>query len=319
MNRGYEGSGIVSKNIPNNTTRIIIKFGTVYSTTNLTSNYAKAEVINSSGNVLHTIDRLYGDGIVESTIELTSPSTAGTYIRLSEIGVSILTLSYILTSDYQPFTYDAQTLYEGSNSYALGTASDVYIADPGEYTYFTRTPDYAFLSNVSVGVSVEKTWVGAASTEQKIIMPDPEASALLGLSVAISGDYMIAGAILEDSGGTTDAGAAYIYRRTGINTWDTGTKVVSNNPEVSGWFGRCVSISGDYAIVGASQENVNGITDAGAAYIYRRTGTNTWDTGTKIVSNDPEASAFFGESVSISGDYVIVGAPQKNLDGNTIM
>jgi hypothetical protein len=212
---------------------------------------------------------------------------------------------------------DDQTLYKDSNAYALGTASNVYIADPGEYTYFTRDAATAFLANVTVGSVVEKTWVGAASTEQKIIMPDPEASALLGISVAISGDYMIAGALLEDSGGTTDAGAAYIYRRTGINTWDTGTKVVSNNPEVSGWFGACVSISGDYAIVGVRQENVNGITDAGAAYIYRRTGTNTWDTGTKIVASDPEASAFFGESVSISGDYVIVGAPEKNLDGNT--
>ena len=45
---------------------------------------------------------------------------------------------------------DAQTLYEGSNSYALGTASNVYITNPAEYTYFTRTAEYALLSNVIV-------------------------------------------------------------------------------------------------------------------------------------------------------------------------
>ena len=50
---------------------------------------------------------------------------------------------------------DAQTLYEGSNSYSLGTASNVYIADPGEYTYFTRTAEYAFLSSVNVGGVVD--------------------------------------------------------------------------------------------------------------------------------------------------------------------
>jgi hypothetical protein len=45
-----------------------------------------------------------------------------------------------------------QTLYKDSNSWSLGTASNVYIAESGEYIYFTRDAVTAFLANVSVGV-----------------------------------------------------------------------------------------------------------------------------------------------------------------------
>ena len=72
-------------------------------------------------------------------------------------------------------------------------------------------------------------------------------------------------------------------------------------------FGYSVAISGDYAIVGAYQENGNSA-DAGAAYIFHRTNTNTWDTGIKITASDAESYDWFGYSVAISGDYAIAGA-----------
>jgi hypothetical protein len=50
---------------------------------------------------------------------------------------------------------DDQTLYKDSNSWSLGTASNVYIAESGEYIYFTRDEDTAFLANVVVGSVTE--------------------------------------------------------------------------------------------------------------------------------------------------------------------
>jgi hypothetical protein len=83
-----------------------------------------------------------------------------------------------------------------------------------------------------------------------------------------------------------------------------------SNDNFSYQFGNSVSISGDYAVVGATGED-GGLGDpfpyAGAAYIFHRTGTNTWDTGTKIVATDAQAIDYFGTSVSNSGDYAIVG------------
>jgi hypothetical protein len=92
-------------------------------------------------------------------------------------------------------------------------------------------------------------------------------------------------------------------------------KILATDPEAYDRFGESVSISGDYAIVGAYVEDAGGI-DAGAAYIYHRTGTNTWDSGTKILAPDAEPGDYFGYSVSISGDHAIVGAYSEDEGGS---
>jgi hypothetical protein len=149
---------------------------------------------------------------------------------------------------------------------------------------------------------------------RKLLADDAQAGDVFGYSVAISGDYAIVGAIGEN-GGTgdpiDDSGAAYIFHRTGDDTWDDGVKLVAPDAQANDWFGRSVAISGDYAIVGAYGEDGgagNPRTDAGASYIFHRTGDDTWDDGVKLVAPDAQAIDYFGSSVAISGDYAIVGA-----------
>lgn len=72
-------------------------------------------------------------------------------------------------------------------------------------------------------------------------------------------------------------------------------------------FGCSVSISGNYAIIGASGEN-NG---NGAAYIYYRTGSS-WTQQAKLTAFDGSAFQRFGTSVSINGDYAVIGKPNDN-------
>ena len=78
-------------------------------------------------------------------------------------------------------------------------------------------------------------------------------------------------------------------------------------------FGDPVSISGDYAIVGApSNDNERG-TGAGSAYIYERDSATGW--GNPIPLTLPtrlEKNSFFGFSVAISPNYAIVGARGDN-------
>jgi len=149
-----------------------------------------------------------------------------------------------------------------------------------------------------------------AATEAKITASDAQGDDNFGKTVAIDGDYAIVGAHLEDDGGS-NAGAAYIYHRTDTNTWDAGVKIVAPDAEADDRFGTSVAIDGKYAVVGANNEDAGGA-DAGAAYVFYRTGTNTWDTGTKLQSSDIAAGDQFGLSVGISGLYAIVGA---NFEG----
>jgi hypothetical protein len=80
------------------------------------------------------------------------------------------------------------------------------------------------------------------------------------------------------------------------------------------WFGKCVAVDGDLMVVGL-RDDENG-SDAGAAYVFQRDqgGADTWGQVARITATDCSAHDSFGYSVSISGDTVIVGAP--NGDGN---
>ncbi len=71
-------------------------------------------------------------------------------------------------------------------------------------------------------------------------------------------------------------------------------------------FGHSVSISGDYAVIGANEEDANG-GNSGAAYIYNRSGTN-WTRQTELTADDNSLGDLFGQSVVIDGDHAIVGA-----------
>ena len=79
------------------------------------------------------------------------------------------------------------------------------------------------------------------------------------------------------------------------------------------FFGISVGISGDVAIVGAKGDDDNG-GFSGSAYVYRFDGT-TWVEEQKLLASDGEAGDTFGDSVSISGEVVVVGATGGDDNG----
>ena len=98
--------------------------------------------------------------------------------------------------------------------------------------------------------------------------------------------------------------------------------VYVNEPDTLGdQFGFAVSISGDYAIVGAYLDTPPDpnppppvIEAAGAAYIVRRVGAN-WQVQQRLVAPEQQELAWFGYSVDIDGDYAVVGAPGHETNG----
>ena len=79
-------------------------------------------------------------------------------------------------------------------------------------------------------------------------------------------------------------------------------KITAADGAAGDLFGESVSISGDYAIVGAKGDD-----GTGSAYVFKRTGTS-WAQEAKLLASDGAAGDLFGWSVSISGDYAVVGA-----------
>ena len=76
------------------------------------------------------------------------------------------------------------------------------------------------------------------------------------------------------------------------------------------YFGYSVDMDGDYAIVGAYQDDITA-SNTGSAYIYHFNGSG-WDQVGKLTASDAAADDWFGYSVSISGDVAVVGANQDD-------
>ncbi|WP_299456511.1 choice-of-anchor D domain-containing protein [uncultured Microscilla sp.] len=96
-------------------------------------------------------------------------------------------------------------------------------------------------------------------------------------------------------------------------------KGVANQRFASDQLGNSVSVSGNFAVVGAQLEDedendTNSLDNSGAVYIFKKQGTGTWTFHQKIVAPSPHriANAQFGSAVSISDDYLIVGAALDN-------
>ncbi|MGB1242390.1 MAG: FG-GAP repeat protein, partial [Chitinophagales bacterium] len=147
---------------------------------------------------------------------------------------------------------------------------------------------------------------------KKIQASDIQSGDWFGFSVSISGDYAIVGAYHKGN----NTGATYIFHKDqgGTDNWGQVKKIQASDIQGGDNFGRSVSISGDYAIVGAPLEDTGGL-DAGAAYIFHKDqgGSNNWGEVKKIQASDKETGDWFGESVSISGDYAIVGASSEGI------
>ncbi len=184
------------------------------------------------------------------------------------------------------------------------------------------------------------TW----AQEAYLKAPNSQASDSFGWSVAISGDTVVVGAIAEDSNQTTitngttasadntvaNSGAAYVYKRTGA-TWAQEAYLKAPNSNASDSFGISVSVSGDSLAVGANGEDSNQTTitngttassdntalGSGAVYVFKRTGAG-WMQEAYIKAANAGGGDVFGQSVSLSGDTLVVGAPYEASSQNTI-
>jgi len=148
-----------------------------------------------------------------------------------------------------------------------------------------------------------ETWV----EQTKLLADDGDANDYFGISASISGDFAVVGAYGNDDSGDR-SGSAYIFTPDDIdpNNWIQRQKLTASDGNTDDYFGWSVSISGDYAIIGARQDDDMG-SNSGSAYIFKRIGAS-WVEQQKLLASDGAASDYFGYSVSISGNKAIAGA-----------
>lgn len=90
----------------------------------------------------------------------------------------------------------------------------------------------------------------------------------------------------------------------------------SPEPSSNAGFGSRVAISGNYAILGSPRYSGSGLNNMGIAYIFIH-GSSGWKEFARLAAKDSAANDYFGGSVSISGDYAIVGSANKTVGSNS--
>lgn len=169
-----------------------------------------------------------------------------------------------------------------------------------------------------------KSYVGAAHIYglkdgqwqyQEILQPsDLKAGDYFGTSVAIDGKVAIVGATYADAPGKDNCGAAYIFHSES-GKWVQKAKLQPLDLGANDYFGESVSISGNFAIVGAWYADAQGKSDCGAAYIFHLE-NGQWVQQYKLQPLDL-GSDYLGLSVAIAGNQAIVGAFKGDVSGKT--
>ncbi|MEL6525735.1 MAG: hypothetical protein AAFQ07_08495, partial [Chloroflexota bacterium] len=133
-----------------------------------------------------------------------------------------------------------------------------------------------------------------------------------GERLALEGDTAVIGAS-GTSLGADNVGVAYVYTRIG-DAWTQQAMLTASDGTLDDYFGTSVGISGNTIAVGAVRDDNEQGTDAGALYIFERS-ADTWVEQTKILPADDDNAPYFGGLMDISGNTIIVGRPNANIEG----
>jgi hypothetical protein len=150
------------------------------------------------------------------------------------------------------------------------------------------------------------TWV-----EEQVVVKN--SAPYFGSSASLSGNVAVIGASGDDVNGTL-SGSAFIYRFDGI-TWVQEQRLLPNDGAAYDEFGKTASLSGNVAVIGAWRDDDNG-SESGSAYVFRFDGTN-WVREQKLLASDGAASDYFGGNLSLSGNVLMSGVPNRDDYGDS--
>ncbi|HET7843645.1 MAG TPA: FG-GAP repeat protein [Xanthomonadales bacterium] len=149
---------------------------------------------------------------------------------------------------------------------------------------------------------------GSWTLEAVLTAPPVPRAQGFGEAVAVAGDLVAVGApygVDEASLG----GAVYLYAHVGA-TWTLQERLVPSSPYGFDAFGASIALAGDSLAIGSPRWNGPSGNEQGRAYAFRRIG-GAWSQETILQAPDAEFFDRFGEVVALSGDDLVVGAPDK--------
>ncbi len=152
------------------------------------------------------------------------------------------------------------------------------------------------------------------------------ASDLYGRAIAASGNNLLVGMPgfkfnAQNALSLDQAGAVCLHtvNQGGAENWGQAQLLLPGSLATQDNFGFSVSVSGNYAVVGAPNEDEDAagstVENSGAAYIFKRSGSQ-WSFLKKITPSLRGINDAFGSAVALSGEWLAVGAPKRSPNTN---
>ncbi len=240
--------------------------------------------------------------------------------------------SFTVLKDYSLNKYSAESFYIPNydslrarldrNKFTITRygSTDFYAIKKDSFNYIARVSTVDQQTMVSMKPMTVSSSSQPYSQVNKIVASDRINNVEFGRAVSISNNYAVVGTQLEDKDAEgknpkPDAGAAYIYERGSDNKWKQVQKIVAADRAPGANFGWSVGISGNTIVVGAIYERFdasgrNESSSEGAAYVFERGADGVWKQTQKLLSSDRATGYnYFGTSVGVDGNTIVVGAP----------
>jgi hypothetical protein len=142
-----------------------------------------------------------------------------------------------------------------------------------------------------------------------------------GISVSLDGNILVVGALDRDQGGAIDAGAAFVYERSGgfFNLLDTLSAPL---PAISDKFGSKVEVIGNTIAVSAVRRDSGNAEDTGTVFIYERALGGSFSLSQTVVAKDAAEDDIFGTGIALfennnGSRRLVVGAESVDIGVNS--
>ena len=172
----------------------------------------------------------------------------------------------------------------------------------------------SFAGKAYVFVRPGSGWSGNLNETAKLTASDSQLLNYMGASIAIGGTTVVVGSY----GHSNFQGTAYVFAEPsgGWSSMTQTAELTASDGKGSDDFGFSSSISGSTVVIGA----VNAAIGKGAAYVFVKPSAG-WSNMTQTAElRAPNATQGdgFGQSASISGNLVVLGAPGANVGANQL-
>lgn len=254
-----------------------------------------------------------------STITNKKPSATGTISNTNGYGAT-----GTITLDFEPYYiwYREENGswrmcgHRGTNWGLTDGVTRMYGGGQYTQTYFTRTATGFTFSRAPFGDNVTLEWIAFGDTsvgtwDRQVTLSNPNIDTgssddRFGFGNAITDNYIIIGADLEDTSGNSNQGVIYVYEIVDESTITLRHTLTNpNSTGTSQFWGNRLDAYGDYIVVGDSTGN--------RVHVYQiSTMSGSTISSADYTITESTASSSFADDVAIDRGWIVVGDPGVN-------